>query len=646
MLAYRGGKCRIGAPPTMTSMAGQPEHPAPDSPVSLESGTASTQEDWERAVAAVLRKSGRLGADEPDTAAWARLTRSTVDGVPVLPLGTPATADGLPDPGLPGQAPFTRGSVAHRAYDSWDIRCLVADPDAERAAAGALAELENGATSLWLRVGDGDVASGDLAQVLAPVLLDLAPVVLDTTTDLPPSVSSAECVDAQIAAAQALGAVATARGAQLEPRSNLGGSLLRLGGEDAPLDDRDNTRLLEALSALGAELGVRAWVVDGTRTHDQGAGDVTELAAALAGGVTLLRQLEDLGVALPQAAASIEFRLAATAEQFPTIAKFRASRLLWDRVLELSGLAAHERPGQAQHAVTSRPMMTRYDPWVNMLRTTIAAFGAGVGGAESATVLPFDEPLGRPTELARRNARNTSSLLIHEAHLARVSDPAGGAHAVERLTDDLARAAWEQFTQIEKLGGLIEAQRDGYLQERIEDSATTRAAQIARRSRPLTGVTEFPHAGEQLPEREQHARPPQVQRYAAAFEELRDHPIPTPVYLATFGRVAQHTARATFVTNLLTAGGISTVGPGATADATAVVQGYDGQPVVALAGSDAGYREWGAEVVAGLRQAGARWIIMAGPGVDGVEVDDHAAAGLDALTFLRRTRSHLEGDQA
>ena len=151
------------------------------------------------------------------------------------------------------------------------------------------------------------------------------------------------------------------------------------------------------------------------------------------------------------AAGLVEFRYAVTDEQFAPIAKLRAARRLWARVLELSGAAAAAAP-QRQHAVTSRPMMSRYDPYVNLLRTTVAAFAAGVGGADAVTVLPFDSPLGRPETLGRRIARNTSALLISESHLARVADPAGGSFAVERLTDDLAHAGWAELGRLERRG--------------------------------------------------------------------------------------------------------------------------------------------------------------------------------------------------
>ncbi len=135
-------------------------------------------------------------------------------------------------------------------------------------------------------------------------------------------------------------------------------------------------------------------------------------------------------------------------------------------------------------------MLSTYDPWVNLLRTTVAAFAAGVAGAEAITVVPFDSPLGRPDTFGRRIARNTSAVLLAEAHLGRVADPAGGAYAVERLTHDIAVAAWELFVELD------ERADPGRLDALVAATVAERDRQVATRRRPLTGLTEFPHLGE------------------------------------------------------------------------------------------------------------------------------------------------------
>jgi methylmalonyl-CoA mutase len=590
--------------------------------IALQPGPTHTRSDWEKAAATVLRKSRKLGEDDGDDLVWDRLTRRTLDGIEVTPLGTPGDLAALATAGRPARS------------GEWDVRALFADPDASATKAAVLTDLENGVTSLWLRVGDSGLAVSDLRTALTDVLLDVAPVVLDAPGDQLPA--AREFAD-------------LARGTTLADGTNLGvdpvGASIRRAGLDSALTALDGATVTSA-AALAADLGCRALVVDATAVHDLGASDAQELGYALAVGAAYLRLLVEDGRDVAEAADLVEFRLAATDEQFPTIAKLRAARRLWARVLELSG--AQGAPAMRLHAVTSRPMMSKYDPWVNMLRTCVAAFSAGVGGADAVTVLPFDAPLGLPDAFSRRIARNTSALLISESHVARVADPAGGAYAVEKLTDDLAAAAWAELGRLETTvsgdghGSLAGLQG---LAERIEAVVAERDTQVARRKRPITGLSEFPNLTETLPERKPYADGGlAVRPYGHAFEALRDEPVPTPVFLATMGTVAAHTARATFASNLFAAGGIGVVNPGRADDVDAVVAAYTGpdggQPVVCLTGSDAAYAAWGAELVAALRQAGARWVILAGKKQD-FEVDDTCAMGLDALDFLRRTREQL-----
>ena len=534
--------------------------------------------EWEAAAAAVLRKARRLTDDDADSQVWDKLTLTTLDGIGITPLGTPDLLDGLVTTGRP-----TRPGA-------WDIRAHVAVTDAKTDNETLLTDLEGGVTSLWLEV-DGDT---DWQVLLDQVLLDLAPLCLQTT------------------AAGARAFVKYAEGRELHGATNLG------------LDARSAT---QELAELARQTGIRAFVVDATEVHDRGASDVQELADSLAVGTAYLRTLTDAGIGLDEAARIVEFRYAATDDQFTTIAKLRAARRLWARVLELSGVADQT---QHQHAVTSRPMMSKYDPWVNMLRTTVAAFAAGVGGADAVTVLPFDSPLGTPDTLGRRVARNTSHLLIDESHVAAASDPAGGAYAVEKLTDDLAVAAWELFGRLEE--GLD-------LDAEIAKTVERRDREVATRKRPLTGLTEFPNLAETLPERVPAPDGRAVRRYGAAFEALRDDPPAGHVFLATMGTVAAHTARATFAANLLASGGIAVDVAGPTETADDLVAAYDGQQVVFLAGSEGAYEAWADEAITALREAGAGWVVIAGRNRDGV--DDSAAMGVDALEFVTRTRERL-----
>jgi methylmalonyl-CoA mutase len=588
--------------------------------VPLSKGLEHTQQEWEQATAAVLRKSRRLGEDAPDTDAWSTLATTTLDGISVTPLGTPALSAGLPDGGLPGQAPFTRGATATRELEGWDVRAWFTDPDVERTAKDVVTDIENGVNSLWISAGTGGIPVDALAMILEPVFVDLAAVVLDAPFE-------------PLEAARALAAVIADKGVDPAPGTSFGVDPIGAAFRGRGVVDLDAA--VEA-ARLAQPLGVRAVTVDATAVHDAGASDVQELAYSLAAGAQYLRLLVEAGFSVEQAAGLIDFRYAATDEQFPTIAKLRAARRLWNRVAELSGVTT-AAAGQLQHAVTSRPMMSTYDPYVNMLRTTVAAFAAGVGGAAAVTVLPFDEPLGLPEAFSRRIARNTSSVLISESHVAAVTDPAGGSHAVEKLTDDLARAAWELFGEIDATESL-EAAHD-LLRARIEVTVSDRALAIARRKRPITGVSEFPNLHEQLPERRPYDRPLEVHRYAGEFEALRDDRAATPVFLASLGTVAGYTARATFAANLFAAGGVDTVVAGPSEGIDDVLTAYEQAgrpPVVCLVGNDQAYEAWGPDLVAALRDAGSTYVVLAGK----VEIgaDATIAMGVDALAFLRSIR--------
>ncbi len=370
----------------------------------------------------------------------------------------------------------------------WAVCTRHGGTDAARANAAILNDLETGATSVWLALGDAGLAVDDLGAVLDGVYLDLAPIVLDAGTS-------------SVDAARALLALAGRRGVDA---GDLRGSF----GAD-PIGTRARTGADADLGTLAALLplhhqapGLRIATVDATVFHDAGASDAQELGLGTAVGVAYLRALVDAGMTVDDALAAIDFRWAVTAEQFPSIAKLRAARRIWDRVAELCG-ASDERRGQWQHAVTSAAMMTRRDPWVNMLRTTIGCFAAAVGGADAITVAPFDSAIGLSDDFARRIARNTQAVLHDESSLGRVLDAAGGSWFVESLTDELADAAWTVFTddRAQRRRAGAPRRRHGRDVPR-RGPATARDDDIAHRRAPITGVSEFAFVGEQPVERD------------------------------------------------------------------------------------------------------------------------------------------------
>jgi len=573
----------------------------------------STRDDWRELALGVLRKS-RPDLDPADVER--RLSRTTYDGVTISALYD--TGD---MPGVPGVHPFTRGT---RPVGAWQVRQRhgLADPAATREA--ILADLENGVGSIWLTVGDGGVPVAGLAAALRGVFVELAPVALD---------AGAQAGQA----AEAFLGLLSERGVEDAP-GNLGADPLGLHsrtGAPMPLD----TAVSLARRCVDGFPELRAITVDATVHHDAGGSDAEELGASLAAGVAYLRALTDAGLGIDQAFGQLEFRYAASADQFLTIAKFRAARRLWSRIAQECGATA----GQRQHAVTSSAMMTARDPWVNMLRTTLACFGAGVGGADAVTVQPFDARLGLPDAFARRIARNTQSLLLDESNVARVMDPAGGSWYVEQLTEDLAQAAWSWFTEIERSGGFVAALDSGLIADRLAATWAKRRVNLAHRRDPITGVSEFPNLAETVPVRAAapaapHGGLPAV-HYGQDFEALRDRAGGQQVFLATIGPVAAHTARATFAANLFQAGGLATVTSGPSTDAAEIAAAFtaSGATVACLCSTDALYGEHAADVAAALKSAGARKIWLAGKGPYDM-VDGYMFAGCDAVAVLSGTQ--------
>lgn len=602
-----------------------------------------THEQWQEQVDKILRKTGLLGADEPAPEPVENVLASrTYDGITVSPLYTETGSDS----GYPGLAPFVRGSrAAGSVPGGWDVRQFHEHPDAAEANKQILADLAGGATSLWLRLGRSGLAIEDLPDALEGVHLDLIAVELDAGPDF-------------AAAATAVLDLAQEQGVRLGG-GNLGADPLGVQARTGQAPDRAGSVEL-ALRCAREHRDLHALTVDGLPYHEAGGSDAEELGTSLAAATTYLRWLTEAGLDVDTAVSLLEFRYAATADQFLTIAKLRAARRLWERVTRECG-ASEPASAQAQHAVTSPAMLTQRDPWVNMLRATIATFAAGVGGAQALTVLPFDAAVGLPDSFSRRIARNTQALLLEESHLAKVIDPAGGSWYVETLTDELAHASWEWFQRIEAEGGLPAALDSGLVADRLAATWQQRSEALARRQDPITGVSEFPLLDEEPLSRTPAPDPesgglPRV-RYAEAFEELRDTADAQlaetgsrpRVFLATLGPIAAHNARAAFAGNLLAAGGIEAPEAGVVESTQDVVDRFaeSGTSVACLCSSDRIYAEQAAETARVLKQAGASHILLAGEPTDPPpdDVDGFVFAGCNALETLRDLHRRLGAEQ-
>jgi methylmalonyl-CoA mutase len=513
----------------------------------------ATYDDWRKLVDGVLKG-----------APFERLVGKTYDGLKIDPI-YPRSHGAAP---IAGRAPAA----------PWQIMQRIDHPDAGAANAQALHDLENGASGLTLVFAGANGAYGfglepsaeAIEKVLDGIFIDAG---ISIELQVGPQSRMAAIHLAEYIKRKGLSPAACDIRFGLDPigACAVWGSSPYAWAEIVPAV----TGGIKGLTALGFK-GPFA-LADGRVIHDAGGSEVQELAFALAVGVAYLRAVESAGITLEDAQGMIYARLSADADQFLTMAKFRALRLLWARIEAASGLAPKPLFIAAD---TAWRMLTQRDPYVNMLRATMATFSAGLGGADSINVLPHTLALGLPDSFARRAARNTQLVLLEESNLAKVSDPAAGSGGIETLTKQLCEAAWSLFQEIEKAGGVFAALEQNLIQRKVAATRAVREANIAKRREVLTGASEFPNLHEAQVSVDAKpivlaaygeakykfdALPPM--RLAAPFEALRDKSddilrragARPKVFLANLGTPADFTARATFAKSFFETGGIEAI---------------------------------------------------------------------------------------
>ena len=595
-----------------------------------------------------------------------RLVARTADDLRILPVYTRADAPAGVVDQRPGSAPYMRGTTAVTMGPAWDIRQIYAEPEPAAANAAILDDLANGVSSLKLVIAGprrsglaGDTAS--LGAALKGVMLDVCPISLEAGENV---------------ATAAASLAELWRAAGIADRARLGafnadplGTLAATGSLTRPLD----TALAEAAGLAKSALGaphLTALVADGHPYHAAGASEAQELAAVLATLAAYLRALEANGIAPAEALPKIAINLAVDADQILGLAKLRAARRLVWQIADACG-AADAVSHMTFTAETSLRMMAKRDPWVNMLRTTIACATAAMSGAQAITVLPLTWAIGRPDAFARRMARNTHLVLQEESGLGRVVDPAGGSFAIETLTAETAAAAWKLFQEIEASGGMAAALASGHVQDAITKVAQARRKQLATGRLEMTGVSAFPKLGDDgvkaapwpdVPPRAQGGavvvKPLVATRLAEPFEKLRDaaeaYAARTgeepKVFLTCLGDLSAYGARATWITNFLAAGGITAVqsAPVSKAEDAAAAFKASGAAVACLCAADAAYTDLGVASASALKAAGAQRLYLAGRPKDlesaltAAGVDGFIFAGGDALVTLAELHKVLE----
>jgi len=392
---------------------------------------------------------------------------------------------------------------------------------------------------------------------------------------------------------------------------------------------------IEVIAAPTA--GFVPFTIRADKFEEAGATVVEEIGFALAAGVDFLTAIQERGLDVRRAAAAVEFCFAIGANYFFEIAKLRAFRLTWARVLEGFGVAG-EGAGARIAARTSRWNETVYDPHVNILRGTTEAMAAILGGADAVTVAPFDECYRQPDEASRRLARNTQLLLKHEAAFGRVADVAGGSYYVEVLTDAFAHDGWKRMQEIEALGGYRRARADGTIAQILEHGMAAREKAVAGRRRVLVGTNQFANQAEQALERVDEQRMHEARRGARTHEDLRlrtekhvsaGGKRPRVVF-AEVGDLKMRMARSTFASNFFACGGFEI--ETRQFEWPAEIAAADGDLIV-LCSSDAGYAELVAKLMPAMKELGRSTpVIVAG---NPENADELAAAGIADFVHVR-----------
>ncbi|HET7290311.1 MAG TPA: methylmalonyl-CoA mutase family protein [Thermodesulfobacteriota bacterium] len=449
-----------------------------------------TAAEWKAEIAKDL-KGGDIG----------KLDWKPYEGFTVSPFYTEDDLDtvGYLTEQYPGVFPYARGNET--GGNDWKINEYITVGSVKEANRLALKSLAAGAQSLTFvcETGDGFISgvpvesARDMSALLKDIPIEEVPVHFKCGTGAG-GILALYIIEAE------------KRGFD---KKKLSGSIdadplksLALGGSFPGGERETFEELRSMISYLENNMPYyRALEVSGYHFHDSGASAVQELAFTLASGVEYLDRLTSLDMSVDRITSHMSFSFSIGSGYFMEIAKLRAARLLWASIVEAYGARKESAEKMSIKTRTSSRNKTVFDPYVNMLRGTVEAMAAAIGGCESLNVLPLDAVYERPDEFTRRLARNTQLILKHESYLDRVTDPSGGSYYIEKLTDSLADSAWELFGKIEGMGGLADALKAGFVQEEIQKTRNERDRDIASGRAILLGTNQYPDLGEKGPKK-------------------------------------------------------------------------------------------------------------------------------------------------
>ena len=588
-------------------------------------------EKWEEVINKDLK-----GADYDKKLVW-----HTIEGFNVKPYYRAENLEGLEYlESNPGQVPFTRGHQA--GGNVWEVRQDIHVSDLAEANRIALDAVERGATALGLCTKA--VASvNDLAVLLKGIYINAVSINFMCSQDY------LQLLKLYVEYAKQNG---------YDPKELCGScdfDMFRYAlkhGKFHRGEEGDLAMAKELVEYAHEALPkFRVLTVNSNELHNAGSNIVQELGFGMAAANELVARLTDLGVKAHRVASRIELSVGVGSTYFMEIAKIRAARLLWSKIIEQYKPECDCAYKLFINATTSRWNQSVYDPYVNMLRSTTEAMSSAVAGADSISVLPFDNAYKEAGDFGYRIARNQQLLLKEESYLDKIVDPAAGSYYIENLTNEIAKGAWEHFLKAEEAGGYCKALRAGLVQDEVMETARKRDLDIATRKTTILGTNQYPNLLEKMGEKIEEnshcccccekgdeVKVLKPYRGAEAFEELRlqtERAAHRPkVFLLTYGNLTMRKARSGFATNFFGVAGYEIIdNPGfATPEEGAKAALESGAEVVVLCSSDDEYAEL-TEPVCKVLKGKVKSLVLAGFPKEMVET--YKGYGIDEFIHVK-----------
>ena len=586
-------------------------------------------EKWEEVINKDLK-----GADYEKKLVW-----KTIEGFKVKPYYRAEDLENIEYLNSnPDQFPFTRGK--HVDNNTWDIRQDIREHDVVKANAYALDALKRGATALGFCAKEIETE-----EQMAALLKDIY---------LPAVTIHFNCAKKHIDTLKLFVAVAKKNGFDTKV---LNGSInfdiysyaLKhgrfWGGEEKDLDEA-----AELVRYADENLpAFRVLAVGGKMLADAGSNIVQELGFSLAAANELMAKLTDRGIAADTVAKKIIFNFSIGGNYFMEIAKIRAARLLWSKIVEQYHPADMDACKAFINSTTLTWNKSIFDPYVNMLRTTTETMSAAIAGADSISTTPFDVTFKEADDFSYRIARNQQLLLKEESYLDKIVDPAAGSYYIENITDSIAQYAWQNFLTIEEKGGYAKALREGYVQDEVAKTAQQRDMEIATRRTTIIGTNQYPNLTETMKakiekkgccchcEKGDEIKTLEPYRGAEAFERLRlatENGNRPKVFMLTYGNLAMRRARSGFATNFFGVAGYEIIDnngfPNAEEGVKAALEAK--ADIVVLCSSDDEYAEI-TEQACQLLKGKVKSIVLAGFPKDMVET--YKGYGVDEFIHVK-----------